>query len=197
MNKLLLASIAVSTLTLTGCQTTQSLKDGAVNLKDKVVAPFKKDATDKAEKADADKKDWKKGEYKHKHEHKGEHKGEYKGEHKHGKHHGHHGFNPHHAHIYTCEANAKVSAVYNPHNETAQLTVTAPAWKLDNATIKDMTLSPAASGELYVNNKNPATGYQWHTKGEMGVLSVTVNGKTHSVNCEGKPMPANHPTLNK
>lgn len=190
MKNIILAGVAVSALTLTGCQSTQNLKDGAMNLKDKVVAPFKKDQDKKTEHAEnTDKKDHKKGEHKDGHKH----------EHKHGKYHGdkvHKGFNPHHAHTYTCEADAKVSAIYNPHDETAKVTITAPAWKLDNATVS-MTLSPAASGDLYVNDKNPATTYKWHTKGEMGVLSVIINGKSHDVNCKGKPMPENHPTYTK
>lgn len=108
----------------------------------------------------------------------------------------HHGFDPNHVHRYMCKQGATVSAVYNPHNETAKVTVYAPVWKLNNQTI-DMTLAPSASGSRYINDKNPKTTYEWHTKGEIGVISITTGGKTLDINCEGEPMPANHPTYKK
>lgn len=108
----------------------------------------------------------------------------------------HQGFNPHHAHLYMCNMGATVKAVYNPHDETAKLTVYAPVWKLNNQEIT-MALSPSASGDLYVNDKNPATTYKWHTKGEVGILSVVAGGKTSDIKCEGDAMPANHPAYKK
>lgn len=108
----------------------------------------------------------------------------------------HQGFNPHHTHLYMCNMGATVKAVYNPHDETAKLTVYAPVWKLNNQEIT-MALSPSASGDLYVNDKNPATTYKWHTKGEVGILSVVAGGKTSDIKCEGDAMPANHPAYKK
>lgn len=198
-----------------------SVKSSAKNLQNKISKKSDKAESQVAEKAEKLEKKVEKVEksaheqvqkYEHKHDHaKGGyhhkvgglvHKDGHKAhdtDHAHDKKDGnnpHQGFNPHHAHLYMCNMGATVKAVYNPHDETAKLTVYAPVWKLNNQEIT-MALSPSASGDLYVNDKNPATTYKWHTKGEVGILSVVAGGKTSDIKCEGDAMPANHPAYKK
>lgn len=202
-----------------------SVKSSAKNLQNKISKKSDKaesQVTEKAEKLE--KKVEKVEKSAHEQVQKYEHKGEYKHDHAKGGYHQkggglvhkdghkahdtdhahdkkdgnnpHQGFNPHHTHLYMCNMGATVKAVYNPHDETAKLTVYAPVWKLNNQEIT-MALSPSASGDLYVNDKNPATTYKWHTKGEVGILSVVAGGKTSDIKCEGDAMPANHPAYKK
>lgn len=87
---------------------------------------------------------------------------------------------------YTCTDGATITAKYNPKDDNALLTVNAPTWKLTN---QDITLTSAVSGSgmRFVNETNPQSLYEWHSNGRDGILTVTVNGKEHSLTCTGKP----------
>lgn len=200
MKNIALTALSVSIIALTGCQGT-----GFDKVKNTISSPFKKETTEvkateqvKEASQELDKKPETPKEHHHgkmdgkkPHDH---HHGHHKADKKDVKAHHHHGFNPNHEHIYMCKMGASVKAVYNPHNETAKVTVHAPVWKLNNEQI-EMKIGPSASGTLYINDKNPDSIYKWHTKNEIGVLSVVKNGKTHDINCEGEPMPENHPKI--
>lgn len=107
--------------------------------------------------------------------------------HKHGKHKGT-------FQTFQCESGAKVSVHGLPKQDAAMLHIHAPSWNLSGEHIK-MTAAPAASGERFINESNPASKYSWHSKGNIGVLSVELGGKSHSLNCEevAPEFPANHP----
>ena len=111
--------------------------------------------------------------------------------HKHGKHAGI-------FQTFQCEGNTKVSVHSLPKQDAAMLHIHAPVWNLNGEHIK-MTAAPTASGERFINETNPASKYEWHSKGNIGILSVELTDKTHSLNCEEvKPeFPANHPKVPK
>lgn len=107
-------------------------------------------------------------------------RGHHHGEHKRGEH-GRRG--PAHSHAFSCEQGASVVAKYNADTEIATLNVTAPTLSLNNQTI-ELKHAVSGSGERYVNDANPASIYEWHTKGKDGIFSVKVNNKDYSLNCE-------------
>ena len=107
-----------------------------------------------------------------KHGEKGE-KGEKRGERKHGD-----------AMSYQCEKNATVSAKYGD-NDTALLNITAPSLGLNNQNI-ELVQATSGSGNRYVNDKNPASVYEWQTTRGEGVLTVTVNKQDYSLVCEAQ-----------
>lgn len=115
--------------------------------------------------------------------------GEHKRYHHGGEHRGEQGRRgPAHPHTFSCEQGASVVAKYNPDTEIATLNVTAPTLSLSNQTI-ELKHAVSGSGERYVNDANPASVYEWHTKGKDGIFSVNVNNKDYSLSCE-----AVHPT---
>lgn len=91
---------------------------------------------------------------------------------------------------YQCNNNAKVSAIYNPDAENSVLTITAPTLKLNGAQITAQ-LAPSGSGVRFINQPSANTLYDWHTKGTMGMLNVTLNGIEHTFECHS-PTPAHH-----
>lgn len=114
----------------------------------------------------------------------------------HGHHHGHahgkpHGYghehhDGHHMAYFTCDQNANVIAKYNAETEIATLKITAPTLGFDKQAVQ-LKHSPSASGERYVNDVNPANVYEWHAKGDMGMLSIKVDNKEYHLNCESAP----------
>lgn len=112
------------------------------------------------------------------------HKG-MKDHHKHGdKHHKHKdGKRKGNLQAYQCESDAAVMVHQLPRQDKALLKVNAPSWNL-NDTGLEMIAATTGSGERFVNETNPTSKYEWHQKGDMGVLSVTINDKIHSLNRE-------------
>lgn len=87
-------------------------------------------------------------------------------------------------HSLTCEDDGMITATYAANGQAAKLNVTLPKVGLNNADIM-MEQAVSASGARYVNNVNPKTTYDWHTKSDFGVMTITAdNGQTYSVNCE-------------
>lgn len=84
---------------------------------------------------------------------------------------------------FSCDANAVIETTYLPNDDKAILNITAPSWQLANQTI-EFKAAPTASGMRFVNETNPTSPYAWHAKGADSILSVTVNGKEHSLNCQ-------------
>lgn len=83
---------------------------------------------------------------------------------------------------YQCEQDAKVVASYQPHRDLAVLNINAPSWKLNNQQLT-LKAEKTASGMNFVNRTNPNSQYQWHTKGEIGLLSVIIGDKEYTLNC--------------
>lgn len=113
-----------------------------------------------------------------------------KGHHKHGDKHHKHKDGKHKGNLqaYQCESDATVMVHQLPRQDKALLKVNAPSWNL-NDTRLEMKADTAGSGERFVNETNPASKYEWHQKGDMGILSVTINDKIHSLNCEKTELP--------
>lgn len=125
-----------------------------------------------------------------KHTHKDGYHHHHKGDKKDMHHHHHHhkdgkydSKNNHLFQAFQCENNTNLTVHYLPSQDKAMTHINAPAWKLDGIHI-DMQAAPAASGQRFENTTNPASHYEWHSKGDIGVLSVTTGNQTHSVNCE-------------
>ncbi|KDN25057.1 putative lipoprotein [Moraxella bovoculi 237] len=113
-----------------------------------------------------------------------------KDHHKHGdKHHKHKdGKRKGNLQAYQCESDAAVMVHQLPRQDKALLKVNTPSWNL-NDTRLEMMAATTGSGERFVNETNPTSKYEWHQKGDMGVLSITINDKIHSLNCEKTELP--------
>ena len=85
---------------------------------------------------------------------------------------------------FTCEDNGQLTAAYTANGQTANLNVTLPKVGLTNAKIT-MEQAVSGSGARYVNNVNPKTTYDWHTKVDYGIMTITSdNGQQYQVNCQ-------------
>ncbi len=85
---------------------------------------------------------------------------------------------------FTCEDNGQLTAAYIANGQTANLNVTLPTVGLTNAKIT-MEQAVSGSGARYVNNVNPKTTYDWHTKADYGIMTIkSDNGQQYQVNCQ-------------
>lgn len=85
---------------------------------------------------------------------------------------------------FTCEDNGQLTAAYTANGQTANLKVTLPKVGLTNAEIT-MEQAVSGSGARYVNNVNPKTTYDWHTKADYGIMTIkSDNGQQYQVNCQ-------------
>lgn len=85
---------------------------------------------------------------------------------------------------FTCEDNGQLTAAYIANGQTANLNVTLPKVGLTNAKIT-MEQAVSGSGARYVNNVNPKTTYDWHTKADYGIMTIkSDNGQQYQVNCQ-------------
>lgn len=85
---------------------------------------------------------------------------------------------------FTCEDNGQLTAAYTANGQTANLNVTLPKVGLTNAKIT-MEQAASGSGARYVNNVNPKTTYDWHTKADYGIMTIkSDNGQQYQVNCQ-------------
>lgn len=85
---------------------------------------------------------------------------------------------------FTCESDASLNAQYATNGDWANLTITMPQLGLQNQAV---TLKSAVSGSgaRFVNDTNPNSTYEWHTKGDMGILSVVAaDGNEYTVSCQ-------------
>jgi len=88
------------------------------------------------------------------------------------------------AQSFTCDDNGQLTAAYTANGQTANLNVTLPKVGLTNAKIT-MEQAVSGSGARYVNNVNPKTTYDWHTKADYGIMTITSdNGQQYQVNCQ-------------
>lgn len=84
----------------------------------------------------------------------------------------------------TCEDNGKVAAVYTANGQVANLNVSLPKVGLSNAKIS-LKQVVSGSGARYVNDTNPKTTFDWHTKADSGIMTISSdNGQQYSVNCQ-------------
>lgn len=108
-------------------------------------------------------------------------------------HHGTHHHGAHHQHgvygqditaVYQCDEGAKVVANYQPENDRAVLTVSAPTWHLHNQEIV-MRPDTRASGMRFINDTNPNSVYDWHAQRSEALLSVILGetGQEYTLNC--------------
>ncbi len=87
---------------------------------------------------------------------------------------------------FTCEDNGTIDAAYTANGQAANLNVTLPKVGLNNAKVS-LTQAVSGSGARYVNDVNPKTTYDWHTKADFGVMTISSdNGQKYSVNCDIK-----------
>ena len=85
---------------------------------------------------------------------------------------------------FTCEDNGQLTAAYTANGQTANLNVTLPEVGLTNAKIT-MEQAVSGSGARYVNNVNPKTTYDWHTKADYGIMTLkSDNGQQYQVSCQ-------------
>lgn len=85
--------------------------------------------------------------------------------------------------VFKCSDNSQVIASYSKNGDIAYLNVNMPKIKLSN---QALTLNQAVSGSgaRYINTSNPDVSYEWHTKANEGIISVTwSNGPEYSVSC--------------
>lgn len=84
----------------------------------------------------------------------------------------------------TCEDNGQVAATYSANGTVANLNVTLQKAGLNNQKVI-LNQAVSGSGAHYVNNANPKMSYEWQTKADYGILSVSsTNGQQYSVNCQ-------------
>lgn len=97
-----------------------------------------------------------------------------------------HGYEGTHPHFYQCvnDKNDKAILIAHPNTDSDVMTIeiTAPALSLNKQNI-ELKIAPSASGERYINDKNPASIYEWHTKGHFGIFGVNVNGVDYEYRC--------------
>lgn len=85
---------------------------------------------------------------------------------------------------FTCEDDSQITAAYTANGEAANLNVTLPKVGLDNAKV-NMKRAVSGSGARYVNDVNPQTTYDWHTKADYGIMTIkTDKGQEYQVNCQ-------------
>lgn len=85
---------------------------------------------------------------------------------------------------FTCQNDASVNVQYSKNGSVAELNVNIPKLGLNN---QPLTLKQAisASGTRYLNNENPASIYEWHSKKDEAVLSIQQdNGQEHLYSCK-------------
>lgn len=84
---------------------------------------------------------------------------------------------------FTCEDDGMVTAAYAADGQAAKLNVTLPKIGLNNADI-EMKQAVSGSGARYINDVNPKTTYDWQTKADFGIMTISSdNGQQYSVNC--------------
>ncbi|MDN3398687.1 MliC family protein [Psychrobacter sp. APC 3426] len=85
---------------------------------------------------------------------------------------------------FTCEDNGMITAAYTANGQAVNANVTLPKVGLKDAKIT-MEQAVSGSGARYVNNVNPKTTYDWHTKADYGIMTITSdNGQQYQVNCQ-------------
>ncbi|MBB3105922.1 membrane-bound inhibitor of C-type lysozyme [Psychrobacter luti] len=85
---------------------------------------------------------------------------------------------------FTCEDNGMITAAYTANGQAVNANVTLPKVGLKDAKVT-MEQAVSGSGARYVNNVNPKTTYDWHTKADYGVLTIkSDNGQQYKVNCK-------------
>ena len=85
---------------------------------------------------------------------------------------------------FVCEDNATVMPKYSTDGEEAMLNVNLPKANWNNQTIK-MDIATSGSGSRYVNNDSQNVTYDWHTKGDLGIMRLTwADGTEYEVKCQ-------------
>lgn len=86
---------------------------------------------------------------------------------------------------YVCPAHldTHIHAEYNPQSEISTLSITAKNLGLDHQKVM-LKQAVSGSGVRYVNDLNPHTLYEWHTKGNDGILTITTPTGEYQIDCQ-------------
>jgi len=84
---------------------------------------------------------------------------------------------------FTCEDNSKVTAIYSANGKVANLSLTLPKLGLRNKRV-NLKQAVSGSGARYIKESSSKASYEWQTKANYGVLSISsVNDRKYSVTC--------------
>ncbi|MDO4442001.1 MAG: MliC family protein [Moraxella sp.] len=127
----------------------------------------------------------------HKHHHKD---GNY---HKDGKHHHKQHKHGNTVQSFQCDNGAAIKIHHLPKQDKAMAHIKAPTANIESLHL-DMKAATAASGERWIAGDSNSS-YEWHAKGETGVLSITHGDATQDLNCQQVPNSplATHPNKPK
>ncbi|UJF20799.1 MliC family protein [Shewanella sp. OMA3-2] len=84
---------------------------------------------------------------------------------------------------FSCDQGGTISALYSADGSEAILDIKLVAQHID---VKNIHLNQAISGSgaRYINKKNNVVEYEWHTKADFALLSITLSpDRTISVSC--------------
>ncbi|MFW2176867.1 MULTISPECIES: MliC family protein [unclassified Moraxella] len=86
--------------------------------------------------------------------------------------------------VYKCDNDTQVSAFYATQSQdnVANVKITSPMLGLNQVAMV-LKQDVAASGERYTLTTPAKTTYEWHVKGNEGVLSVSTQGKEYNFVC--------------
>lgn len=85
---------------------------------------------------------------------------------------------------FMCEDDATVMPKYSADGSEAMITASLPKANWVDQTVK-MDIATSGSGSRYLNTSSPNVAYQWHTKGDLGIMSLKwADGTEYSVKCE-------------
>ena len=77
-----------------------------------------------------------------------------------------------------------MTAAYTANGQITNLNVSLPKVGLNSARIL-LKQVVSGSGARYVNDTNPKTTFDWHTKTDQGIMTISSkNGQQYSVNCQ-------------
>lgn len=87
---------------------------------------------------------------------------------------------------FVCEDNSAVQAKYSVDGEQAMLNVSLPKANFNDQTLT-MDIAQSGSGARYINNVSDNVAYEWHTKNDIGIMSLKwADGSEYTVNCEAR-----------
>ena len=85
---------------------------------------------------------------------------------------------------FSCDQGGIIKALYSADGSEAILDIKLVAQQID---VKNIPLNQtiSGSGARYINKKNSIVAYEWHTKADFALLSITLSpDRTISVSCD-------------
>lgn len=86
------------------------------------------------------------------------------------------------AHQYTCEKDVRV-AITQGDLDTINAVVNLPQGFNPDTVSLVLQIAPSASGERYINDSNPDSTFEWHQKGDMGMLTLGAVNQEFTYSC--------------